>query len=70
MTWGWTATTAGWATTANPSSPGGVLQQQVLNDDDLSGHVWIMIILIICFQLLALTMVPAPSPVLSLTTRS
>ena len=70
MTWGWTATTAGLAITANPSSPGGVLQQQVLNDDDLSGHVWIMIILNICFQLLALTMAPAPSPVLSLTTRS
>ena len=44
MTWGWTATTAGLATTANPSSLGGVLQQQVLNDDDLSGHVWIRII--------------------------
>jgi len=47
VTWGWTATTAGLATTANPSSPGGVLQQ----------------------QLLALTMAPAPSPALSLTTR-
>merc|ERR1712240_845268 len=42
-----TTTCVGTATTVYPSSPGGVLQQ----------------------QLLALTMAPAPSPALSLTTR-